>query len=1071
MITKLTAIGLLFLAGRFPLMVQGQEGSTTVNARAQQVIALVGSPDPNATARLNQALADDHWYVRGVAAGVLARRPDKSEAARLLPLIRDPNWFVRDEAVAALRALAGPVDSGDIIALLTSADAYARARAASTLGSLNNTAATVQLIKLLADNEEVVRRSAARALGEIKASTAVPALMELLKDEDSAVRKASAIALGRIGDARATAAIREAQKNAREEDWEYAAALYRLGDREQLERVAVGLASEYADARLGTVQTLMEFADTRSLPALLRLAKPLKTAQQDPSASEKPEAFQIRLLLARGLAAFDSEQARVGLLALLEDAEPEVRASSSQSLAKSIRAFPNADASTRSLAGLVGALKKEDSPLAVDAMISSLSAFDRIAAADALLEARGDGKANANIARALGAVDVTTDSQLASLTAGSLSDRKRAVDTLARLGDPKAVTPLIETLATSKEPQLKVTIAEALGRLRDRRAVDSLIAASRAREREVKVAAITSLGSIGDHTAAEPLFVSARDEDRQVRDAAIRSLAALGISVDRVAADLSAPNWQIRAAALTTLARLGDATAVPLAISSLKDSDARVRSEAARTVGVLGDPRALNPLIASLGDPAAEVRVEATFALGNLKDPRSIGPLTGLLNDRDSQVSLAAAEALARMREPKATRVLIGSLSAEDSRVRSRAAQVLARVSAEGPLDEGVRPLAQALRDRDPVVRYHVADALIAQGSVAVPSVIEVLRSPREADRERAARVLWRIGSPSVDSLIVVLQEKGTTPEMRASAAYALGVIGDKRAIKSLTSLLRDERYFVRLQAARALSQMGDAALDQLLEMSNSSTPSTREAAVEALGSGGSSRALDRVIDALSDSNSNVRAAAVRALGESASERGVAPLLTLMRDESSTLRAQASVSLARLGPVALPKLVAALRDSKPSVRQLAAEALGEIGSREAVAPLVELIETDTSGARLEAITALGKIGDPAAIDPILSLHRSGSVAVRRKTIPALARFRDKRAVEVLTAALADQNEEVRQSAAAGLGEVGDQGAVSQLERLADKDPSQDVRAAAAQAIQRIRAQELPRKKAENPPKQ
>ena len=197
----------------------------------------------------------------------------------------------------------------------------------------------------------------------------------------------------------------------------------------------------------------------------------------------------------------------------------------------------------------------------------------------------------------------------------------------------------------------------------------------------------------------------------------------------------------------------------------------------------------------------------------------------------------------------------------------------------------------------------------------------------------------------------------------------------------------------------------------------------------------------------------------------------MAPLMTLMRDESSTLRAQASVSLARLGVVALPKLVAALRDSRPSARQLAAEALGEIGSREAVAPLVELIETDTSGARLEAITALGKIGDPAAIDPILSIQRNGSVAIRRKTIPALARFRDKRAVEALIAALADQNEEVRQSAASGLGEVGDQGVVVQLERLADKDPSEDVRAAAAQAIQRLRAQDRPRKKVENPPKQ
>lgn len=1074
MTRKLTTHGFLLILCSLVARVDAQDGSTQVNSQAQQVAALGGSKDPDSLARLKQALSDDNWYVRGIAAGALARRADKSEAASLLlPLIQDKNWFVLDEAVAALSTLSGSLDTADFIGLLTSPDPYARARAASALGALKHTAATDQLIKALGDDQEVVRRSAARALGEIRALNAVTALLELLKDQDGSVRKAAVAALGRIGDARAAVAIREVRKEAGEDDWEYAAALYRLGSREQVDQVTAGLASEYADSRLEAVRTLVEFADSRALPSLLRLAKPLKPEPQASLVSSKAEAFSVRLLLARGLAGFDSDQARVGLVGLLEDAEPEVRASSSASLAKSNRAFPNTDFLSRSVAALVAALKKEDSSPVIEVMLAALSAFDRVAVADALLEARpSDVKVNPNIARALAGIDVTTDSQLAALTVGSLGDRQRAIDRLARLGDPKAVTPLIEALGAAKEPQLRVKTAEALGQLRDRRAVDALIAASRAREPEVRVAAIASLGLIGDHTAAEPLFVSARDEDRLVRDAAIGALAALGISVDRVAADLSAPNWQIRVAALSTLARLGDRSALPLIVAALKDPDPRVRSEAARTAGTLGDQRALDPLIKSLGDPASEVRIEATFALGSLKDARSIGPLTGLLNDRNPLVSLAAAESLARMRDPKATRVLIVSLSAEDSRVRSRAAQVLARVSGEGPLDDAVWPLAQALRDRDPVVRYHVAEALIAQGAIAVPSVVDILRSPREGDRGRAARVLSRIGSPSVDSLIGVLQEKGTEPAMRASAAYALGVIGDKRAVASLTSLLRDERYFVRQQAARALSQMGEAALDRLFEMADSSTASTREAAIEALGSSGSSRrAIDRVIDALADSNPNVRSAAVRGLGESASERAVAPLMTVMGDESSTMRSQASISLARLGPIALPKLTAALRDSRPSVRQLAAEALGDIGSRESVAPLVQLIETDKSGARLEAIAALGKIGDPSAIDPILSIHRGGSVAVRKKTIAALAQFRDRRAVEAMIVALADQNEEVRQSAAAGLGEVGDQRVVAQLELLADKDPSQDVRAAAAQAIQRIRAQELTRKKADNPPKQ
>ena len=53
-------------------------------------------------------------------------------------------------------------------------------------------------------------------------------------------------------------------------------------------------------------------------------------------------------------------------------------------------------------------------------------------------------------------------------------------------------------------------------------------------------------------------------------------------------------------------------------------------------------------------------------------------------------------------------------------------------------------------------------------------------------------------------------------------------------------------------------------------------------------------------------------------------------------------------------------------------------------------------------------------------------------------------------------ALLDQNEEIRQAAASGLGEVGDERALAKLEQLADNDSSSDVRAAAVQAIERIR---------------
>lgn len=1036
-------------------------------ARAQQILAISSSNDSATRAKLHQALADESWYVRGSAAQALGRLGDPSSTALLVPLLQDSSWFVR---VAALEAIAAMRTSSDtqppeassawasMRELLSSPDGYVRARAVAASPVAGNSAVEF-LIKALGDPEPMVRRAAIQALGELKATSAVDALSPFLKDDDKSTRKSAAIALGRIGDKKVAGEV-ETAANSNADHWEYAAALYRLGNRDHLNQITDALRSDYPDVRQQSLKTLLEFGDKRALPALLALAN-------DEAAVKRGESARIRLALADGLVHFDGEEPRNALINMLNDPEAAVRAASANSLIKISSTDPKSDASQRALIALVGALKKETAPTVVTAITDGLSVFDHARVADLLLDARTpEGKLSPTVLGVLAASGVTAESETSQLSAGNAAEQIRAAERLSRLGDPRAVGPLIDALTGAKDLQVRIKSAEALGSLRDRHAVEPLINASHAPETQLRSAAVTALGLIGDHVAAEALFVAVRDDEPAVREAGLRALAAFGISVERVSSDLSSSNWQVRAAAVTTLARLGDRGAIPPIATALKDDDSRVRSEAARALGAFNDHSATDALIGALHDQSADVRVEATFSLGRLKDPRALAPLTLSLNDGDPRVSLAAAESLARLQDPRATRVLIDSLSSVDWRVRSRATQVLARIASEGMLDQAVGPLTLALADKDPVVRYYAAEALVGIGAKAIPSLIQALRSHRQSDCDRAARVLWNIGGPAVDPLLGVLQDRTATPEMRTASASALGMIGDPRAIRGLSLLLKDERYFVREQASRALGRIGEPAVALLLEMANSSTPATREAAVAALGNTGSKHAIDKVVEALSDSNANVRSAAVRSLGESASEIAIPRLMALLRDESSALRAQAAASLGRLGQLSLPSLVFALRDSRPSVRQLAAEALGDIGSKDAVAPLIELIASDQSGARPEAIEALGKIGDPAAVGPILSVMRTASPSVRKRSIRALSSFRDPRSIDALAAALSDQNEEIRQAAASGLGEVGDEHVIARLERLADNDSSADVRAAAVQAIQRIRQDQKPNAKPE-----
>ena len=90
--------------------------------------------------------------------------------------------------------------------------------------------------------------------------------------------------------------------------------------------------------------------------------------------------------------------------------------------------------------------------------------------------------------------------------------------------------------------------------------------------------------------------------------------------------------------------------------------------------------------------------------------------------------------------------ILIGHLSDADWRTRARAVQVLARVASENQAIAMVSPLAESLRDKDPLVRYYATEALTAIGARAVPALINLLWSKKENERARAALQLHKMG-------------------------------------------------------------------------------------------------------------------------------------------------------------------------------------------------------------------------------------------------------------------------------------------------------------------------------------
>jgi HEAT repeat protein len=136
-------------------------------------------------------------------------------------------------------------------------------------------------------------------------------------------------------------------------------------------------------------------------------------------------------------------------------------------------------------------------------------------------------------------------------------------------------------------------------------------------------------------------------------------------------------------------------------------------------------------------------------------------------------------------------------------------------------------------------------------------------------------------------------------------------------------------------------------------------------AAVLELGRIGNPRVIDVLVEALGRRDGVARSAA-RELGRLQAERAVTPLANLLAD--TEVNQSAAEALVQLGGKAVPALLGTLRSERPAARRLAATALGDIGDRAAVDPLVQVLRDDPDWAvRTAAAAALGQLKDARAI--------------------------------------------------------------------------------------------------------
>lgn len=394
--------------------------------------------------------------------------------------------------------------------------------------------------------------------------------------------------------------------------------------------------------------------------------------------------------------------------------------------------------------------------------------------------------------------------------------------------------------------------------------------------------------------------------------------------------------------------------------------------------------------VANLKSPNAKTRQESAAALGKSRRREAVAPLAALVHDPEAKVRLDVVRALNALRDRSAVPALCTSLTDGDPKIREEALGSLVELYSE--------------RERmTPVTRF--LDAF-------------------SDEYDRASVPPYTAVDPAAfQALAGVLND--SEADLREQAAYAIGILDGRSAVKQLVAALQDPDADVRGAAATAIGKVGSAEDGKaLVPLISDSTTEVRNRALKAIG-------VLRVRDA---------GPALRELFDANRRRDVG--------------LKALESLSRIGDPAQVELFRELvQDPDLERRRLAVEGLGRVADASLLPALKKDFQREKSDdMRLAYAFAISLLGDHAFLDTIVLGLPSRIHGTRCKRY-LLEMGRDM--LPDLYPYLSDPDEEVRSELCEVVAAVGDALAIPMLQPLIN-DPSRRVADRANRAVERLR---------------
>jgi HEAT repeat protein len=361
--------------------------------------------------------------------------------------------------------------------------------------------------------------------------------------------------------------------------------------------------------------------------------------------------------------------------------------------------------------------------------------------------------------------------------------RKFAIETLGKIGDERAVMPLIEALDENWYPA-----TEALARINTPQAIEPLLA----------ILHDPPLGIGGRNSVVEALSLSNAPQ-------IIEPLSTL--LINELAQSYTGENYyakeEFRKNLITTLSNYKYGRAIwAIKIATENDYSAvrAAANEGLKKIKALpGAVIDLESLVNLLESDDDKIRARAMKTLIEFGDEQLAGSLIACLKSRNPDTRRAAVNIINSLGITKVAGDLVVQLNDKDRGVRLATARVLAEAGWEPTNEREAAYLAVARREFFQAARF---------GAIAVEPLLDSAGEESVGSDWQFIEALCKIGSPAIVPLAAALDDDDVG--VRVAAVKALGKIKDVRTLKPLTRAFHDENWPVRREAIYPLIARGD---------------------------------------------------------------------------------------------------------------------------------------------------------------------------------------------------------------------------------------------------------------------